>query len=726
MPATSPPPANFFPYLSGERRKQSLGPDPLMHFTSKAPHSCKYCKRITLDLSTTAQFSCSIREAFAADQDGCALFQACFDGIRKTWKSYRWDDGIADRDDMTFEVNYVKELPYHTASLLLNLMLNEKLDDGTDKTSVYEQTTLFLWTDEDDAASVDITTRPYELDYNSAATVKFARNCVQSCQQDHKECRRSTGGEKDGQGRELIDHNSIPSRLIHLVVKDSVLYARLIGKDFSSEIPKDEVSHQGYAILSYCWGGPQPVQLTHDSIGGFVDGIPISCLPKSLRDAAWFTNEMGLKYLWIDALCMFQDDADDKIYEISRMELYYSHSTVTICAASAARCSDGFLLSREDDPTDYSIGPIQLQCTASTGAPGTVQALLLDDDFNMKRPLQPIATRGWTFQEALLSRRILMFSPRQLYFTCTVANASCGGFEPTLWRRMMPSYESRVVGVYTFSGLRSYPIKYIWNFVVAEYSKRHLGLTADKLPAVAAMASNVVSLGRERSQKLVYLAGLMLDDSDTDNYMWRTEFLWAVKQMKESSHIPGRAPSWSWSSIDGPIMSLGWGEPSDATGADGIVLVQRGVELENELAPFGAVKGGFAKIRTRTRNLCSIVGLNYTISTRRDRINQRIDPSKTVLVLNPDTKERMEMVCRDIQGEGDVFLVELIPFYERSVSPAGIIVTRAPGTNCYVRIGMFEFKKPDNLPNRMAETEMGIASRRTLFDSLPFHEICII
>lgn len=586
-----------------------------------------------------------------------------------------------------------------------------------------------------DASSADIAARPYELDYTSPATIKFARYCINSCQLDHEECRRSTGAEENGQGLELIDPNSIPSRLIYLVAKDSVLYAKLIGRDVSSEIPKDEVSQQGFAILSYCWGGPQPIQLTHDSISNLADGIPISHLPKSLRDAAWFTNELGLKYLWIDALCILQDDVDDKASEISRMELYYSYSTVTICAASAARCSDGFLLSREENTADYSIGPIQLRSIASTGASGAVQALDLVDDFNINRPLEPIATRGWTLQEALLSRRILIFSSRQLYFTCTVANASCGGIEPVLKPRVMTSYESRVVGVHTLSGLRSYPIRNIWHVVVEEYSRRHLGFAADKFPAIAAMASSLISMARERNQEVVYRAGLMLDDSDINTYAWRTEFLWVVTRMEETYHVPNRAPSWSWPSVDGSIRTWGWGwpEPDDLSSVDEVDFREYGIKHENRLAPYGAIEEGLVKFRARSLTLHSIAGLYYTISTHRNGTNQRMDEGKTVLVLSPDTGEGGEIVLRGIQEDRGVFLVELIPFYEKrvipsavplyekQVSPAGLIVTRAPGTNCYIRVGMFEFQN-----SFINETASEMASRRDLFNSSPFHEIGVV
>ncbi|KAI1083123.1 HET-domain-containing protein [Whalleya microplaca] len=690
-----------------------------MSLTSQAPHSCDYCQKITIDLGhkSISQLGCGIEEALTADRAGCPLFRAFLDSINT---KVLLDSNSINRCKLNFAVRYEKEnLPDFPATLVL--IVSGTLNDGTKTVDIRGQSRLALWTSEDDSASVDITTRPYELDYASPTSVGFARSCIQSCQLDHEGCRRSAANIMARQGPDVIEPDSIPSRLLRLVSKDSVLHVKLIGECFPSTLQKEVVSRQGFAILSYCWGETQPMQLTHGNISDFEDGVPITQLPKSLRDAAWFTNEMGLNYLWIDALCILQDDVEDKIHEISRMELYYGQSTVTICAASASRCSEGFLMSREEDAGNYSIGPIQLRAKTSTGTFGYIQALDESDSFNMQRPAEPIALRGWTLQEALLSRRILIFSSRHLYFTCTVANASCGGLEPMLKPRVMTSFESRVVGVHTLSGLRDYPVRSVWDTIVREYTTRSLGVPADKLPAVSAMASNLIPMAKERGQNLVYLAGLMLDTSDADNYYWRTELLWAVSQMKNTCHVSDRSPSWSWSSVDGSVKTWGYAQPNGWSNTDGITLCEYGVELENEIAPFGTVKGGFVKIHARTRGLDTIAGFDYAFLTQRDYINDRVDTGRTVLALCPDTSEREEVVQRGIQGKQHVFFLELIPFNEKRPSPAGIIITQMPGVGSYVRVGMFEFQGRDN-----RETAAEMLARQTLFNDSPFQDVHII
>ncbi|KAI2619216.1 HET-domain-containing protein [Hypoxylon sp. NC1633] len=581
---------------------------------------------VSRNSTNSPQLSYDIEEAVAADRAGCPLFHAFIDNIKKNTRL---------GNSLILTLRYEKEdLPYFPANLVLIVT-----DDETRKADVQPRNKvsslygLLIIEPSDDAASIDITTRPYELDYASTASVEFARNCIQSCQLNHEERRRPVGNMMARQWLTSIDLNSIPSRLLHLVTKDSGLHVKLIGHGLPVATPKETVSSVGFAILSYCWGGPQPV---HD--------VPISKLPKSIHDAAWLTHEFGLNYLRIDALCIFQDDARDKVHEISH-------------------CSDGFLMSREEDSTDYSIGPIQLRARTSSGAFGYVPGLAESDDFNLRRSQEPLTLRGWTLQESLLSRRVLIFPSRHLYFIFTVANAGCGDLEPLLKLRVMTSYEPRVV----------------------DYTTRHLGFVADKLPAVSVLASSLIPTARERNQKLVYIAGIAIDTSDAEKKLLATRTSLGVYQVQSAYRIPTGSPTWSWSSVHGRIIPWRRSQPSQCSNTDKIQLCEYKVELENKIAPFSSVKGGFIRIHATTKCLDTITGLNYTITTEYHLL------------------EGTRTVDRGIQGEEHVSLVELIPFYEKTSSPAGLIVAKLHGTDSY---------------------EM--TSTRTLFDGAPSQKICIV
>jgi hypothetical protein len=75
--------------------------------------------------------------------------------------------------------------------------------------------------------------------------------------------------------------------------------------------------------LSYCWGADQPQKLTTKSKEGLKQGFQSQELPQTLQDAIRITAATGLKYIWIDAMCILQDSPEDKEIEIARMPLYY-------------------------------------------------------------------------------------------------------------------------------------------------------------------------------------------------------------------------------------------------------------------------------------------------------------------------------------------------------------------------------------------------------------------
>ncbi|KAI0009030.1 heterokaryon incompatibility protein-domain-containing protein [Xylariaceae sp. FL0662B] len=110
---------------------------------------------------------------------------------------------------------------------------------------------------------------------------------------------------------------------------------------------------QPYAALSYRWGNAPVATLTHHTHEAFFNRIELSSLPKTIHDAIQFCRKLSVRYLWVDALCIIQGDAQDFVTEISRMGAIYSSSLLTIAAADSVDSSVGlhrsrFPLYRED------------------------------------------------------------------------------------------------------------------------------------------------------------------------------------------------------------------------------------------------------------------------------------------------------------------------------------------------------------------------------------------
>ncbi|KAL7951826.1 heterokaryon incompatibility domain-containing protein [Trichoderma barbatum] len=148
-----------------------------------------------------------------------------------------------------------------------------------------------------------------------------------------------------------------------------------------------------YAALSYVWG-QRPEDL--------VDW------PTTVLDAVAVSRKLGLRYLWVDRLCINQSDSVEKDYLISRMTTIYEYAELTIVSAAGSGASDGIpgvrSTPRKSQPK------ILLES-------GSLLVSALQD------PRQEILaseywTRGWTYQEGVLSNRRLVFTEHQAYWEC--------------------------------------------------------------------------------------------------------------------------------------------------------------------------------------------------------------------------------------------------------------------------------------------------------------------
>ena len=175
-----------------------------------------------------------------------------------------------------------------------------------------------------------------------------------------------------------------------------------------------------YIALSYVWGEdkmgfPMPTTLkssiTLDEDGRETALLP-DRLPQTIRDAMRVTQLLNFRYLWVDSLCIIQDDPKDKDAQIPRMDAIYHSASLTIAATSGEHADCG--LPGISIPRDWA------------------QEVKTVNGMKFAMPFPPFGevyssrllfwnTRGWTLQEKILSRRMLLFTDFQVYFKC--ANA---------------------------------------------------------------------------------------------------------------------------------------------------------------------------------------------------------------------------------------------------------------------------------------------------------------
>ncbi|PKS13393.1 hypothetical protein jhhlp_000164 [Lomentospora prolificans] len=286
-----------------------------------------------------------------------------------------------------------------------------------------------------------------------------------------------------------------------------------------------------FAALSYRWGSAENLKTTLENLSQMQEHIPCDSLPPTHRDAFELVKSIGFRYLWIDALCIIQDNGADKHREILKMGSVYSNATLVIAAMTSKSTEKG------------------LFSTATNSLP------LADDNFHdvmracrtMPRKhwesiiseTLPLLCRGWAFQERLLARRIIHFTDAELVWECKGEIwCECGNI-------MKVGHLKRGINnlnaAFDLSAKSPAPerVRPMWRECVKTFSRRDLTDRKDRVFAIRGVAE----LLRPNCEDL-YISGLWKDALPYD-LLWRCDQSTVLGE-KKSCH----GPSWSWESVD--------------------------------------------------------------------------------------------------------------------------------------------------------------------------------
>ena len=115
-----------------------------------------------------------------------------------------------------------------------------------------------------------------------------------------------------------------------------------------------------YMTLSHSWGSSPQLTTTTKRLNEFKKGVEVSSLPKNFQDAVQITRKLGIRFLWIDSLCIIQDDPQDWERESAQMASIYRNSYLTISATASPDSSSGCFPRRRRDayitPATRSLG----------------------------------------------------------------------------------------------------------------------------------------------------------------------------------------------------------------------------------------------------------------------------------------------------------------------------------------------------------------------------------
>ncbi|OLN81982.1 Interleukin-1 receptor-associated kinase 4 [Colletotrichum chlorophyti] len=348
---------------------------------------------------------------------------------------------------------------------------------------------------------------------SSQEQLTLFKQWISKCDSTHGRCLRRHAGQ---------DTSEMPTRLVKVTEPMQLLD--------SSRIEPCQ-----YIALSHCWGQLQKHErfcLSRSNYSQLRERIDFDRLPKTFKDAIVVTRGLGIDYIWIDTLCIIQDDKKDWENESTKMEEVFSAAYCTISAASAKSSLDGFLSDRQPRPC------VQLRMKNSRD----LYVCSYIDDFHQDVELAEINRRGWVLQERALSRRSIYYTPNQVYWECG-EGIRC----ETLGRL----YNSKA----TFLGDANFP-----QSALEYYRDGRQLLIQDLYERYSALAFTMASdravaiLGLQK--RLARAFKTQAAHGSFATYFARS-ILWSRNQPTEMTTITqptGRhVPSWSWFSKEGKI-----------------------------------------------------------------------------------------------------------------------------------------------------------------------------
>lgn len=351
------------------------------------------------------------------------------------------------------------------------------------------------------AQKVDVSWRDFPTSWE--AKIDKIKDWLSFCDNWHPTCTRA-------------ERLLLPLRLIDLAPGSDVS-ARLVSiHDIASTPP-------AYAALSYCWGTAQTLRTTRATVRRFLTSLPVNRVPPTISEAFTLTKQLGLRYIWVDALCIIQDDQDDWDHEAGNMHSIFAGSYLTFMATGAASAAGGLFAQQHRAFAERATYD-RVFVEARTEDRQSVSIHICP----VKKERSALRKRGWTLQEDVLSRRTIQISNSELIWRCR-----SGVFrEIDSCDKMVDSL--RVDGSTTKCIVNA---DEIWRSVLADYSGRHFSFPSDRLPALAGLVGFFQNLRRDEC-----LLGLWRKTIPRD-LMWRRIGVVAQHPLQPPPAQP--LPTWS-------------------------------------------------------------------------------------------------------------------------------------------------------------------------------------
>lgn len=333
-----------------------------------------------------------------------------------------------------------------------------------------------------------------------------------------------------------------------------------------------------YIALSYVWGHlePPPLCTNRQNLKALLQNLPLHpveedlgaegrCIPRAIVDTMAFCRSIGQRYLWVDSLCIIQDDPDEKRRLIHGMDCVYENASLTVVALSGSDADAGLagISSLRDPDSDNSGRPYLSHEGYNTHSIGIVRPSLHEQIESSYWN-----SRGWTYQEQLLSARKLYFTPNEVFYQCGSYTRREGyGFENFTRHSARPgppwiggsslrnservTYSMKLPhsGPWSLDQAKSYDRHF--QTILSTFSRRSLTHPGDVLNALTGIYNKYYTAASADAQDvgLVALQG-------TPARCFSKALLWfaaGTHQGRRSNVNQSRPSSWSWTSWIAPI-----------------------------------------------------------------------------------------------------------------------------------------------------------------------------
>ncbi|KAF1960726.1 HET-domain-containing protein [Byssothecium circinans] len=283
---------------------------------------------------------------------------------------------------------------------------------------------------------------------SSWISTEDVKEMISVCDSQHRECRSE------------VIQAPLPTNLFLIDVTDMCI-VKLDG------VP--------YLALSYVWGKIANFELRHSNLRELLEPRSLShkwkALPQTIRDSILLTAKLGYRYLWVDSLCIEQDNEEHKLDQINQMAAIYENSEVTIVAADGTDSNHGLRGVGESPRIEFHQEILGLSPTAK---------IIINWNPEIDTSRKVYFGRGWTFQEFNLARRLLIFIDNRFIWRCLE-------YEPREYEHREEHVHGGITTCLQFDFLRGtmswWPNLIPYMRIVAEYNSRNLSNDGDALSA---------------------------------------------------------------------------------------------------------------------------------------------------------------------------------------------------------------------------------------------------